>query len=246
MSKSIDYPKASFKNSLELAKATYDLGDSKIETCADKLGKKNSGAFNNLLNAAVKFGLIKRKKGILSTTDLYDNIETSYSEEEENNYLIKAFLNPVLFNSVYEKYKDTVLPVDILENILIREFEVDQRVAKQVSGYFKTGAKATKLLNDDNTFVKINSDDNNIQESNKESAGGTEQVLIKNKEELGSQQKNSNYFINITGPENFSFSTIIKNKDNVDALSGIIEFIKSKITNKAEDENIKSVTESDD
>ncbi len=164
MPKNIDYPKASFKNSLEIAKATYELGDCKIETCADKLGKKNSGAFNDLVNGAIKYGLVKRKKGMLAATDLYNSIETSYDPDEKNNNFTKAFLSPVLFESIYEKYKDTKLPVDILDNVLIREFNVSQKIASQVSGYFKAGAKFINLLNEDNTFIKINSGDKNAQE----------------------------------------------------------------------------------
>jgi hypothetical protein len=176
MSKNIDYPRASFKNSLEIAKATYELGDCKIETCAAKLGKKSSGAFNDLVNGAVKYGLVKRKKGTLSTTDLYNSIKTSYNDEEKNDYLIKAFLSPVLFKSIYEKYKDTELPIDMLDSVILREFEefkVDKKIVSQISGYFKAGAKFTELLNEDNTFIKINSDDKNVQGHVKRSGSDT-------------------------------------------------------------------------
>lgn len=246
MSKNIDYPKASFKNSLEIAETTHELGDCKIETCAEKLGKKKSGGFNDLVSGAIKYGLIERKNGILSTTDLYNSIETSYDDEEKNNHLVKAFLSPVLFRLIYEKYKDTKLPTDILDKIIIREFKesnVNQKNAGQVSGYFKAGAKFTKLLNEDNTFNKINSDNKSVQECIKKSDNDTEQ---ENKGKVNQQQTSLDYFVDITGPENFNFSTILKSDGDIEVLNSIIGSVKSKINNKTEDENSKSVTKSDD
>ena len=151
--KKIDYARSSLRKSLDLANAVDDLGGScNSSTCAEKMGKKKGGSFSSIISSAVKYGFIIHKKENLNVTQRYKNIKHAYDDEEKNSHLKKAFLNIPLFNNIYEKYKGIKLPIEILDKILIKEFEVEEKIAKRVGGYFIYGAKMVGLLNQDNTF----------------------------------------------------------------------------------------------
>jgi len=156
MPKIVGYPRASLDNSGELATAVYELGGhSTIHTCADKMNKSVSGAFKALVSAADKFGLIKNQRGDLTCTDLFNQLKHAYSEEEEKLLLRKAFLSSSVFLSLYERFRGQVVPADILDRILVREFDVPAQAASRVSGYFINGAKQVGLLDEDNKLIDI-------------------------------------------------------------------------------------------
>lgn len=150
MPKLTEYPRASFKNTLSLAEAVNALGgDCNANTCADKLnykGGNKNGAFNSLVGAAVKHGLITSKSEILVITDIYSRINLSYNDKERQEHLQTAFLTPILYRKIYEKFRGKELPLDILERMLIREYNVDQSMASRVTGYIVEGAKFVGLL----------------------------------------------------------------------------------------------------
>lgn len=150
MPKLTEYPRASFKNALSLANAVNALGgDCSVNTCADKLnykGGNKNGAFNSLVGAAVKHGLITSKSETLIITDIYSKISLSYNDKERQEHLQSAFLTPMLYRKIYEKFRGKELPLDILERMLIREYNVDQSVASRVTGYIIEGAKFVSLL----------------------------------------------------------------------------------------------------
>jgi hypothetical protein len=147
MAKQIDYPRASLKNSLELAKAVDDLGGScSIEMAADKLNKKVSGAFTALVGSSVRFDLITSKKGQLETSPLYRDYKLAYSKDEANKVLATAFLKPPLFHRIFERFQDRELPLTHFEKLLIREFDVPDAISSRVSKYFLDGAKQCGIL----------------------------------------------------------------------------------------------------
>lgn len=158
MPKKIDYPRASFESCLKLAEAVESLGGQcDMGTCAAKMNKKPSGAFNALIGASTKFRFITRKQGKLYTSDLYNKMKLSYTEEEKKEFLRILFLNADSFKEIYEKYKKVKLPLDILDKALVKEFNVEKKLSQRVAKYFVDGAKFTGLLNQDNTFNEINS-----------------------------------------------------------------------------------------
>ena len=139
--------------SIELAEAVYELGGScGLEMCAEHMGRKVGGGFKDIVSAAVKFGLITNARGQLGTTQLFQTYHLGYSLEEKAQVLQQAFLRVPLFLEIYERFKSQKLPIEIFDKLLIREFQVNQQVASRVAKYFIDGAKATKLLNGDNTF----------------------------------------------------------------------------------------------
>jgi hypothetical protein len=137
MARTIDYPRGSLKRSLEIAKAVNELGGScSPAICADHLEKKISGSFNSQISAANKFGLITSKKGMLFITDLYKRLDLAYDQLEQTEILRTAFFNIPLFKKLYERFKDGKLPRQMLDKILIREFDVPKNVASRVVTYF--------------------------------------------------------------------------------------------------------------
>ena len=152
MPKITEYPRASFKNALNLADAVNTLGgDCNANTCADKLnykGGNKNGAFNSLVSAAVKHDLVTSKSETLVTTDVYNKISLAYNNIERQKHMQTAFLSPVLYHKIYEKFKGKELPVDILERMLIREYDVDKSMSSRVTGYIVEGAKFVGLLID--------------------------------------------------------------------------------------------------
>lgn len=164
------YPMASFSKSLELANTVSDLGGNCAHaTCAAKMNKKIGGAFKDLISAAVKYGLISNKRGFLTLTEEYRNYKLSYDEKEEKKHLRSLFLKPILFQEIFEKYKNVPLPVEILEKALIKEFGVPEKHASRTTTYFINGARSTGLLDENNRFISTDivestkTNENNVQ-----------------------------------------------------------------------------------
>lgn len=156
MPKLLEYPKASIKKSLELTQTVHDLGGScSLGMCADKLGKKVSGGFREIIHSAVKYGFLVQKKGILTTTPLFKDITLAYTPEEKNHLLQKSFLNVPLFHKVYERFKGKKLPIEIFDKLLIKEFGVSDYFASRVTKYFADGARTVGLMNPDFAIVSL-------------------------------------------------------------------------------------------
>ncbi|WP_460610855.1 hypothetical protein [Hymenobacter terrigena] len=147
MPKLLDYPRASFKMSLELAKAVESLGGKCTpESAAQKMGKKVTGTFKGQIGAAVKFGLITSGGGQLAVTPLHKSIKLAYDDKEKNEILKGAFLTPTVFRDLANRFDGNSLPVEMLGKLLAREFGVDSVAATTVANYFIDGAKSVGLL----------------------------------------------------------------------------------------------------
>lgn len=154
MPRKVDYPRGSLAAAAEVGEAVYALGGrSTIQTCADKMNKKVSGAFQALVSAADKFGFIDNQRGDLSSTELFNQYKHAYSPDEEQSLLRRAFLSSGVFYSLYERFRGRVVPEEILDRILVREFEVPPPAASRISGYFTQGAKQVGLLDENNKLI---------------------------------------------------------------------------------------------
>ncbi len=175
MPRTVDYPHASFKAVFEVASAVDYLGGScSIESCADRMKKKVSGAFKSTISASIKHGLITSKKDVLSITELFRLHKLGYNEQEKLEFLRKAFLMPGLYTKIYERFRGKELPVSMLDKLLIREFNVEEIYASRVSGYFVDGAKMTNLLDNgklvDDLSLKITEE---VEETTQSEQGAT-------------------------------------------------------------------------
>ncbi len=156
MPKIVDYPRASLKSALELAKAVEDLGgECSSEMAAERLNKKISGAFSALISAATKFGLVVSKSQRLSTAALYKDYNLAYTSEESSEKLQQMLLSPVLFRSIYNRFVGKEIPIAHFEKLLIREFEVPSDRASRIASYFIDGAKQSGLLGENNRLIDI-------------------------------------------------------------------------------------------
>ena len=231
MGKKIEYPRASLSAALEVGNAVHELGGrSTMETCADKMNKKVGGAFQALVSAADKFGFIDNQRGNLSSTELFNQYKHAYSDEEEQGLLRRAFLSSGVFHELYERFCGRVVPDEILDRILIREFEVPPQAASRISGYFTLGAKQVGLLDEDNKLVDFNGADNEDNES-EQSDGLTEPGVKKASEiQLINQSMNPDtYSVQFSGP---GMNTMIEITEEHDFLivNAILEKIKKKVT----------------
>lgn len=237
MPKIIEYPHASFKNALNLAQSVDELGGScNIKTCAEKMDKKLSGGFTNLIAASVKFGFVKMSKGTLFLEQTYKDYKLAYDEKERIQVLQKAFFAVPLFKKVYDKYKDVKLPADLLDKVLIRELGVDQKAASRVSGYFIDAAKQVRILNPDNSFNKAGT---NIETRDDPDAQiGEESENNNETPQLPLKPKGNNYVIHITGPS-INQTIEIEEEDHLLLVEAAIKIIKKKLSVK-KDEATKS------
>lgn len=176
MPKQLDYPRASLKAALQLAKAIDDLGGTcSADLAADKLGKRVSGAFQALIGSSAKYGLISNKGGKLSVEKLYRDYKLAYNEQERGVFAQKALLSIPLFQKIYTQFQDTKLPIDHFEKYLIRELQVPEVIASRVATYFVEGAKLTGLMNSDYSFSKRSIEtpkDTEVELANETDSGG--------------------------------------------------------------------------
>lgn len=155
MPRTTEYPRRSLSDALKLAETVSSLGGKcSVETCAESMKRKVSGAFAALVNAAVKYGLVTSKSGELAVTEHFDRYRLAYDEEEKRKLLRQAFLNVPLFSQVFTRFqKNGELP-DILTKVLIREFNVNENLASALHQHFIAGATESGLLSEDGKFVE--------------------------------------------------------------------------------------------
>ncbi len=156
MPKLIDYPRTTYASAWEVAEVVDDTGGKcALETCARKLDRKVSGSFKAIVGSAVKFGLLTSKRELLSTTTLFRRIKHAYDKQEELLFHREAFLTPPLFTQLCRKFRQRELPVQMLDVMLVREFDVEEINAAAVAKAFAEGARAVGLLDEHNTVADI-------------------------------------------------------------------------------------------
>ena len=156
MPKLIDYPRTNYAGAWEIADIVDDTGGKcALETCARKLDRKVSGSFKAIVGSAVKFGLLTSKREMLTTTTLFRRIKHAYDKQEEILFHREAFLTPPLFTQLCRKFRGRELPVQMLDIMLIREFDVEEINAQSVAKAFVEGARMVGLLNEHNTIADI-------------------------------------------------------------------------------------------
>lgn len=229
------------QDALEIAQTVQLLGGScEKERCADKLGKSLSGMFQTAISAAVKFGLITNKKGILSTTELFRNISLAYSPSERNRFLKESFFNVDLFRQLYEIYPVTTLKREILDKILVKEFNVDLRAGQQVARNYLDGLKTAQL---DEVLAKttdrvgivsiedIRLNPQNGQQSDDPQNRTNQEPVVDNtsSQEKASQEKPSMpYKVTMEGPE-FSLQMTIASQRDFQIVEAVLQKVKSTL-----------------
>lgn len=156
MPKLIDYPRTSYTGAWELAEIVDETGGKcSIENAAKKMDRKVSGSFKAIIGSSVKFGLVTSKRELLSTTTLFKRIKHAYDKEEEMQFHREAFLAPPLFTQLCRKFRNRELPVQMLDVMLMREFNVEEINAQAVAKLFVDGCHMSGILDEGNMMADI-------------------------------------------------------------------------------------------
>jgi hypothetical protein len=226
MPRQVDYPRRSLHQSLELAGAVDSLGGScSEEMAANWLGRTGAsgGAFNALIAAAVKFGVVESRKKTLATTPLYREFKLAYNDEQRIHALRSAFLSVPVFRRVYERFLGKSIPVDILDKLLIREFAVPEAVAARVGEYFLEGARRCKLLDDAGVLVDEASGATSSSSPPNPDVPPAATVAPQTEERAGC------YVIRITGP-GISSSIEVGAEDDLRIVDAVLSRIRRSLT----------------
>ncbi|RYE35461.1 MAG: hypothetical protein EOP42_06390 [Sphingobacteriaceae bacterium] len=241
MPKNLNYPLASFQKAFLLADAVDALGgNSSVENCAEKMQRKISGGFMVIISSAQKFNLVGFDKGMITISENYKLIKHAYTNTERLTFLKKAFLSPQVFSILFERFRGKELPVEMLDKILIREFEVEEITAGRIAGYFTDGLKTCGLLNgnritDDLTntgLQSIISEENN--QSNQENTTEKENVDVASaKSNASFSTKNLSvpteyYKVQLTGP-GINTTLNLEIEEDVLILEAIIKKVRKSL-----------------
>lgn len=160
------------------------------------MGLKVTGSFTAAIADAQKYGVISYERGIISVTEEYKLVKHSYTEEEKKERLTDLFLKPEVFQDLFNRFQGLKLPVEMLDKILIREFDVRDKVASRVCSNFVEGLKVLDLIDED-FFLRSNDLDlNKIKDSNVENEI-TSQIDLSPSDVISQDQK-INSFENIS------------------------------------------------
>lgn len=155
MPKISNYPRKSLTTALEITENVDKLGTKcSVQLLADKLDKKIGGSFNSDVSAAIKHGLIEKNKNELKLTELYTNIKLAYNPEEKQQNLQKAFLQPDTYKEILQRFDGNEIPIDVLDKILIREYDVKESISQSVANNMIKGGEFVGLIN--NGKVNLN------------------------------------------------------------------------------------------
>lgn len=147
MPKIVNYPRKSFDTAFTIAETVEKLGGKCSEQLlGDKLGKKKGGSFISDITSSIKHGLITKEKNNLKITDLYKDIKLSYTDDEKNTNLIKSFLLPDTYREILERFDKNELPIDVLDKMLIKEYNVANNISQLVANNLIKGAEKLGLI----------------------------------------------------------------------------------------------------
>lgn len=147
MPKISNYPRKPLSTAIEVAENVDKLGAKcSVQLLADKLDKKIGGSFNSDISAALKHGLIEKNKNELKLTELYTNIKLAYNQEEKQQNLQKAFLLPDTYKEILLRFDGNEIPIDVLDKILIREYDVKESISQSVANNMIKGGEFVGLI----------------------------------------------------------------------------------------------------
>lgn len=209
-----------------------------MELAAEKLGKKVGGAFRHLISAANKYGLLENKRGQLTTTPLYREYKLAYSDEERLATLRKAFLSVPVFGQLFDRFRGGKVPIEILDKLLIKEFEVDERLASRVAGYFVDAARTTELLDASNT-LSGGTDADVAGESDLPSSDSDEDDMDSNPTTRGESHESAQaarvYSVQLRGPGIDSTIRLI-DEDDLDILEAMLKKVRRRLAEGESDD----------
>lgn len=173
INRSAAYPGVTLEKAIEATKQLRDnlgSGPYSRDSAAIALGYNGvSGASVTKVSACVHFGLLTRTGNAYSQASLSDQLFRPTSEEERLAAIRTAALKPTLYAKLVADFDGRALP-NMLDNLLVRNYGITERVAKDVSSIFikslqYAGVLKNGIVTADNTAVDdVPKDDANLNE----------------------------------------------------------------------------------
>lgn len=216
-------------------------GDCNLDSVAEKLGRKKGGAFTALYASAVKYGFVTISKGRASATELFRSWKLAYTEEDERAELKKAFLNISIFEVICERFEGKEIPIQIFDKFLIREFDVPEKLASRVAGYFIEGVRMVGILDGDTllretedstraTFAEESAhEDENVVRGNSGSEKAAEPKILQSEASQFQANSASEYQVRITGPDMDSLIGIT-DSDDLDIVNIMLRKVSKRLS----------------
>jgi hypothetical protein len=162
--RSSSYPSITINNAITLTKKineTLGKGNFKQDDIITALGfSPTSGTARRKASALIQYSLIEKAgNSTYKISSLSDRIIHNISEEDKTSAIIECAQSPKLFSLLSERFKGEKLP-SLLENILIREFNIKQNAASLAKKIFIETMTQANLIDDNGKIQNIS-----IQES---------------------------------------------------------------------------------
>ncbi|MFN7160766.1 MAG: hypothetical protein ACK4NC_04115 [Candidatus Gracilibacteria bacterium] len=142
------YPAITLEEAIEHSKKlllAYPKSNFDRQTAALALGYDNlNGTSTPRIAALVHYGLIERTGTVCKNSDIAQRIHNFTSNEEKEEAIIEAALNPKIFKALIEEYEGKALP-PTLNNILVRSHGINQKVSEKVVRIFKNTMEYAKI-----------------------------------------------------------------------------------------------------
>jgi hypothetical protein len=149
VNRSAAYPGITLEKAIEATKLLRDnlgAGPYSRDSAAAALGYKAvSGASIQKISACVHFGLLTRKSNAYSQSELADKMFRYISEDERVQAIRTAVQKPTLYTKLITEFSGRALP-KMLDNVLVRNYGITERVAKDAASVFEKSLQFAGLL----------------------------------------------------------------------------------------------------
>jgi hypothetical protein len=143
------YPAFTLEQAIEATKELREKlgkGPYSRDDAARSLGYSGvTGVSAGKIASLVHFGLLQRKGSAYYQSELADHIFLYRSDEERDSGIKRALNNPTLYKRLISAYEGQALPT-MLENILSRQYGIQEKVAKAAANTFKKSAQYAGIL----------------------------------------------------------------------------------------------------
>lgn len=117
----------------------------KRESAAIEIGYKSlNGPSGSKIAALVHFGLLERNGDLYNNSPLAIKISHPKNDDDKKEAIFQAVKSPKLFNALIKEFSGATLP-NALDNILIQNYGISRKVAKEVANNFKKSIKFAEL-----------------------------------------------------------------------------------------------------
>ena len=163
VNRSAAYPGVSLQEAVEATKLLKDnlgAGPYSRESAAHALGYAGvNGASSAKVAACVHFGLLTREGNVYKLADLANQIFIYLTEDEKQAAIRTAVQRPTLYAKLIGDFNGKALP-KMLDNILVRNHGITERVAKDAASAFVKSAEFAGILS--NGVLSLNRTDETI------------------------------------------------------------------------------------